>query len=105
MSKIEPNQHVNSACSSEFTERAKMLVDSFVEASQFASVVTTSDGPAILIGGEVIALKSSAPALHVDALVKVLRGQSVPNAGYPRATNPETGEAVMFDGTRWVPVQ
>lgn len=105
MSNTGFNQNANAALSPEFTERAVKLVDAFVEAAQFASAISTADGPAILIGGEVIGIKSSNSALHVDALVKALRGQSVPNAGYPRATNPETGEAVMFDGTRWVPVQ
>lgn len=45
----------------------------FVEDSRFAKIVDTADGPAILIAGTVINIRSINPAFHVDALTRALR--------------------------------
>lgn len=45
----------------------------FIEDCAFAKIVTTADGPAINIAGEIINVRSAEPAFHVDAIVSALR--------------------------------
>lgn len=55
----------------------EMKLAGLVDASRWAHVVHTADGPAIEIAGQIINVRSSAPELHVDAIVRALRGQTV----------------------------
>lgn len=48
-------------------------VDAIVSECAFAKIVKTASGTAIMIGGEIIDIISSMPALHVEAIVKALR--------------------------------
>lgn len=45
----------------------------FIDACRSAKVVETIDGPAILIAGHVIGIRSSAPDVHVDGITRALR--------------------------------
>ncbi|WP_138983482.1 hypothetical protein [Agrobacterium tumefaciens] len=45
----------------------------FIEDCAFAKIVTTADGSAINIGGEIINVRSAEPSFHVDAIVSALR--------------------------------
>lgn len=47
--------------------------DRFVEDCRFAKIVSTADGPAILIAGEVIGIRSEAPHFHVEGITRALR--------------------------------
>lgn len=54
-----------------------MTEDMFIEECQFAKIVETKDGAAILIAGIVFNVTSSVEGLgHIDHIVKVLRNRS-----------------------------
>lgn len=65
--------------------------EQFIDDCRFASQAYTARGRALLIGGEVIEIVSSSPALHVDAISRALRsgGQAIQAADMQAKLSPQ----------------
>lgn len=58
-------------------EEMKAEVDRFKDEACFCKEVTTPNGRALLINGEVITIVSNRPAFHVDAISRALRERNM----------------------------